>query len=102
MLNINLYKQEVKELTNLLLTEWEDIRNIALDEELNLDTTFLLGFVETEEDEEFGLFYNKQKGLLKFEKTINSVKVTLTTIKEIENDFPQVIVLTDIDNYNNW
>ena len=35
MLDINLYKQEVKELTNLLLTEWQDIRNIALDEDLN-------------------------------------------------------------------
>ncbi|MBE5319993.1 hypothetical protein IM793_12545 [Pedobacter sp. MR2016-19] len=61
-----------------------------------------MGFVETEENEKFGLFYNSQKGLLLFEKTINSVKVTPTTIKEIENDFPQVIVLTDIDNYNNW
>ena len=102
MIDINLYKQEVKELTNLLLTEWEDIRNIALDEDLNLDKIFLLGFVETEEDEEFGLFYSKQKGLLLFEKNMNSVKVTPTTINEIENDFPQVIVLSDIDNYNNW
>lgn len=33
---------------------------------------------------------------------MNSVKVTPTTINEIENDFPQVIVLSDIDNYNNW
>lgn len=40
MIDINLYKQEVKELTNLLLTEWHDIRNIALSKDLNLNANF--------------------------------------------------------------
>ena len=99
---IKLYKQEVKELTILLRKEWEDIREIANTKSLDLNKTYLIGFVESEDDEEFGVLFNIDKGLFYFEKDQNGVVITSKTKSEIEIDFPQVVVLSDINNFDNW
>lgn len=102
MNDINLYKEEVKELTELLHTEWTDIQNILRDKNLNVVKTFLLGFFESEEGVAFGLFYTENNELLYFEQSDEYNKTEIVSKDDIKNEFPQVCVLDDIDNFINW
>ncbi|WP_027386027.1 hypothetical protein [Chryseobacterium gregarium] len=99
---IKLYKQEVKELTILLRTEWKDIQEIANSKNLDLNKTYLMGFVESKDDEESGILFNIDKGLFFFEKDQNGVVITNKTKSEIQIDFPQVVLLPEISDFDNW
>jgi hypothetical protein len=96
MVSKELYKEEVKELTGLLRAEWQDIREIAENQNLDVAKTWLLGFVESEDGAESGLFYSEEKGLVKFEKTLNGLTIKNVSREMIENEFPQVVVLDEI------
>ncbi|MDQ0638405.1 hypothetical protein QF042_001970 [Pedobacter sp. W3I1] len=49
IISLGLYKQEIKELTELLRNDWTDVRDIATDNGLNIDT-YLPGFIESTND----------------------------------------------------
>jgi hypothetical protein len=97
-----LYKEEVKELTVLLRTEWEDIQEILNNQNLDFNKTYLLGFIESEDDTELGLFYTENKKLIRFERNSNDLKLTFVSKESIKNEFPQVIVLDEIENFAKW
>ena len=98
----DLYKEEVKELTELLRTEWRDIQQIVSNQNLNINETYLLGFIESGDNCEQGLFYTENKKLIFFEKQSDNLNLKLVTKKEIETEFPQVIVLDEIEDFANW
>jgi len=68
MVNKVLYKEEVKELTTFLRTEWKDIQEIINNQNLDFERTYLLGFVESDNDTELGLLYTEKNELIRFEK----------------------------------
>jgi len=102
MINKELYKEEVKELTELLRTKWKDIQEIVEKRNLNVSKTYLLGFIESEDGTEIGLFYTEKKDLIRFEKKSNNLDLKIVTRKSIENEFPQVTVIDEIENFENW
>ena len=55
------YKLEIEELTELLNTEWLDLKNLILSKNINLSNTLLVGYYEDEEGVEYGLLYNKNE-----------------------------------------
>jgi hypothetical protein len=93
-----LYKEEVKELTELMRTEWQEIQEIVKNQHLYISKTFLLGFIESEDDTEIGLLCTEQKNLLRFEKRSNSLNVEIVTKENIKNEFLQVTVIDEIEN----
>lgn len=97
---IQLYKQEVKELTKLFRTEWSDVRSIAEQNNLSPSNTFLLSYIEDET--EIFLLFNLKKGLYLYEKIDNKISFEKVTIGTIEKDFPQVSVLKDLENFDSW
>jgi hypothetical protein len=102
MENKELYKEEVKELTILLRTEWEDIKEIVNNQNLDFNKTYLLGFIESEDDTELGLLYTEKKELIRFEKNSNDLELSFVTKENIKSEFPQVIVLDEIENFDKW
>lgn len=102
MASIELYKQEVKQLTDLLRNEWDDIRTVAINNDLDPQDTFLLSFIEDEDENETCLFYQKEKGLFLYEKNNGSISFNQVQQADIENDFPQVQVLNDLENFDTW
>jgi hypothetical protein len=97
-----LYKEEVKELTELLRTEWKDIQEIVMNLNLDVSKTYLLGFVASEDETESGLIYTEKKSLIRFEKKLNNLDIKIVTKECIENDFPQVTVVDEIEDFGNW
>jgi len=102
MVSKELYKEEVKELTELLRTEWQDIQSIVKNLNLDVSKTCLLGFIESEDDTESGLFYTEKKSLIRFERRLTDLDVKIVTKESIENEFPQVIVLDEIESFGDW
>ncbi|MGK6342498.1 hypothetical protein ACMGDK_09680 [Chryseobacterium sp. DT-3] len=102
MLPIELYKQEVKELTELFRTQWDDVRSVAEQNDLSPTTTFLLSFIEDEDENETCLFFNPEKGLYLAEKIESNISFKKVDISDVEKDFPQVEVLNDLENFDSW
>lgn len=100
MLPIDLYKQEVKELTEYLRNEWDDVRSVAEQNDLSPMNTFLLGFIDDEN--ETSLFFNLEKGLYLAEKIDDNISFKKVNISDVEKDFPQVQVLNDLENFDTW
>jgi len=98
----NLYKEEVKELTNLLRNEWSDIQEILIKQNLFVNNTYLLGFYESEEGIEYGLFYTEKSELLRFEKSEEKLEVNIVSELSIKSEFPQVVVLDEISDFEKW
>lgn len=102
MTSIELYKQEVKELTELLRNEWDDIRNLAEQNDLPSTTTFLLSLIEDEDENETCLFFNTEKGLYLYEKNEDKISFKKVESSDVEQDFPQVKVVEDLENFDSW
>ena len=97
---IQLYKQEVKELTELFRTQWSDVRSFAEQNNLSPTNTFLLSYIEDEA--EIFLLFNLEKGLYLYEKIDSKVSFEKVTFSSVEKDFPQVSVLKDLENFDSW
>ena len=100
MVSKELYRKEVKELTQLLRTTWRDVQEILKNKGLDCNKTYLLGFVESENDTASGLFYTENSELLRFEKFRDNINTEIVSLKNIEEEFPQVVVLDEINNLN--
>ena len=51
---MNELKSEVKELTELFRNNWTDIQQIAIENNLEINNTYLFSFIESENEEESG------------------------------------------------
>lgn len=94
--DIELYKEEILELTELLRTEWLDLRDLLETAGLDTKNLFLISYYEDEEENEFGLLFTKEKKVIKF--SIYKEKLNLediTNIENTENEFPQIKVAKD-------
>lgn len=96
-----LYKQEVKELTELLRNEWEDLKFAIEQEGIDTSACILLGYFETEDEVETGLLWSND-GLKRFEFAEGTLNVEDVSKEDVEEDFPQVIVIDDIQNFVSW
>jgi len=99
---LELYKEEVKELTDLLRNEWPDIQKIATDNGLDISNTYLFSFIESEDDDELCLFYEEGKGFFLYEKKDNEITFQSKDKDSLEKEFPQVQTLDDLNNFENW
>ena len=96
---IELYKLEVCELTELLYTEWLDLKE-TLSDKINLDNAYLCSYYEGEEGEEYGAVLTKEKEIYEFE-LFNGEIVHVTQIEDIaylEKEYPQVIVALNMES----
>lgn len=96
-----LYKQEVKELTELLRNEWEDLKFAIEQEGIDTNACTLLGYFETKDEVETGLLWCRD-GLKRFEFAEGSLNVEDVSKEDVEEDFPQVIVIDYIQNFVSW
>lgn len=90
------YKGEIQELTELLNTEWSDLKD-TLSEELNLDNALLCSYFEDEDEGGFGVIMTKDKQIYQFfiqEGALEIVKID--NLQDIEEDYPQVIVALEL------
>ena len=92
------YKLEIEELTELLNTEWLDLKNLILSKNINLSNTLLVGYYEDEEGVEYGLLYNKNENfIIKFEVLDNIITLfKINSINDISNEFPQILVAIEL------
>ena len=102
MVSMELYKEEVKALTELFRNEWEDIQGIAIANGLDSNSDFLLSFIEDEDESVTCLFFSKKKGLFLYESIDKNINFKFVEKADIESEFPQVQVLGDISNFYNW
>lgn len=86
------YKEEIQELTELLNTEWCDLKD-TLSEELNLDHALLCSYFEDEDEGEHGMVLTKDKQFFQFSIQEGELEVTkVENIQDVEEEYPQVIV----------
>ena len=86
------YKEEIQELTELLNTEWTDLKEM-LSNELNLDNALLCSYFEDDDEGEYGVILTKDKQIYQFsiqEEVLEVIKVE--HVQNIEEEYPQVIV----------
>ncbi len=92
---IELYKEEIWELTNLLRMELFDIKELLNESWLDVEKIFLIWYFEDEEETEYGIIFTNEI-IIQFE--IYNKKVSLkdiTDLEGIENEFPQIKVAKD-------
>lgn len=90
---IDLYKQEIKELTDLLNTEWTDVKDVLDSAGISTDGGRLVSFYEDEEGSQYGVLLTSRKEIIKFE--IKDEKISTKEIKDvssIKNEYPQIII----------
>lgn len=93
-----LYKDEIAELNDLLNGEWDDLRILLRDCNLDVDNGFLINYQEDDLGNQYGYFINPNSDLFFFEiDEGENIKLTLKEIDEcLVNDCPQYIVALDI------
>jgi hypothetical protein len=89
--DMQLYEQEVAELTELLRTEWEDLRGALAAGGVELDGYLLAGYVEDEEDgSEHGVLVKSSDDILRFTVDGGEVTVERVALTDIREEFPPV------------
>jgi hypothetical protein len=87
-----LYRQEVLELTELLNNDWADLRDLFIENKIDLNGAYLAAYLEDEEDgSEHGVLLTADKKILRF--VVDDGNMILTPIQKQEDildEFPQV------------
>jgi hypothetical protein len=93
-----LYREEVLELTDLLNTEWVDLRDLLIENNVNLKGAYMAGYFENEDDgAEHGIILTADKKLIKF--VALDGELTLEPVQDqaaIEEEFPSVTVALEL------
>lgn len=85
------YNKEIVELTELLQSEFHELRQLLLDNNFDLNGTLLVAYVEDKQANETGIFMTKEKDLYFFKKQLKNIFIKhVQNIKEINREFPQV------------
>lgn len=97
-----LYKQEVLELTDLLMNEenWSDLRDVLTNKEFKLKEIALVSFMEDDEENEYGVIVTKDERVIEYVRSTangqNSADYLkfrdITNSKEEIGNYPQVQV----------
>lgn len=90
--DIELYRQEIDELTTLLNTEWLDLRGLLEQSGVKTKGGRLVSYFEDEEGSQCGIIITSENDIVKFEVTGSAFKKEI--IKDInisEDEYPQVI-----------
>jgi len=93
---IELYKEEILELTELLNEEWLDLKELIKESNLDMHNLLLISYCEDENDKEFGVLFTNERKVIRF--IVQDEKLQLEDItnnKEIETEFPQIKVARD-------
>ncbi len=92
------FKLEIEELTDLLRNEWKDL-NEVISKHFDLDQTLLCGYYEDENNgTEIGVLLIDRKKIVRFEFLNNNLKLTeVENAESIINEFPQVTIA--LNNY---
>ena len=96
-----LYLQEIEELTELLRSDegWSDLKAVLEQEGFDLAKTFLVSFMEDEEEVEYGVLVTSERKV--YEYTWNEDDFTLLEITKDQEkilDYPQIaIALTQLE-----
>jgi hypothetical protein len=89
--DLALYEQEVAELTELLQTEWADLRAALTSAGVILDGCLLAAHVEDENDgSEHGVLVRAPDDILRFTVDGASVTTERVTVADIRAEFPPV------------
>lgn len=82
----NLYRQEIEELTDFVRhgEGWLDLRNLLVDNGFIVDDTFLVSFLEDEEEMEYGVIVTKGKRIFEYSRSTEEDKDTLESFKLLE------------------
>jgi autonomous glycyl radical cofactor GrcA len=106
---MNLYEQEIIELTNLLLNDEEnnDIKNILINSGFRINKIVLVSFIEDEEENEYGVIVTEDKRIIEYKRStiVGQNNKKYFTSKDITDNeetitlYPQVqVALEMIDN----
>lgn len=102
-----LYKQEILELTELLKNdeEWEDLRNILNEQNIDLKHIALVSFTEDEEENEYGIIIFKDLKIIEYSRFTgygdnNFCIIDITSDKEEINKYPQIGIAIDMIKNN--
>lgn len=88
-----LYKQEIIELTELLKSTWHDLRNALIGAKVEIEGSYLAGFMEDEEGGAFGVILTAEKKIIRFVYRDHVINMTpVNTPEEISDEFPQIHV----------
>ncbi|MCD7973766.1 MAG: hypothetical protein LUG18_14100 [Candidatus Azobacteroides sp.] len=87
-----LYKEEIKELTNLLNEERTDLKEQLEKTGISTDNALLAGYQENEDGEETGILYTDDM-LIRFTATMERICVQRVSTEEVKEEFPQVMAL---------
>lgn len=86
------YKEEIQEFTELLNTEWSDLRDM-LSEEIDLEDALLCSYFEDEEEGKYGAILTKDKQIYQFTVRGEDLEIVkVDNVRDIEEDYPQVVV----------
>jgi hypothetical protein len=89
--DVALDEREVLELTDLLRTEWDDLREALTDGGVVLDGCLLAGYLEDEDDgSEHGVLVRDADDVLQFAVDGTVVTVERVTVAEVRVEFPAV------------
>ncbi|OQP58086.1 hypothetical protein A3860_07090 [Niastella vici] len=93
-----LYREEVLELTELLNSEWEDLRELLVESNVNLKGAYLAGYFEDEDEgAEHGVILTADKKLIRF--VALDGEITLEPVQDqaaLEDEFPSVTVALEL------
>ncbi len=93
---IELYREEILELTELLKTEWLDLKELLQHSGLDPDNLFLISYCEDEKQNEFGVLFTNEKKVVQFEIYGGELILKdITGVEGFENEFPQIKVVKD-------
>ncbi|PWV51917.1 hypothetical protein [Chitinophaga sp. S165] len=93
-----LYLQEVLELTELLNTEWVDLKKLLVENNINLEGAYMVVYLEGKSDgAEYGIILTADKKLIRFIAKDGGI-----TLQELEDrataevEFPTIIVAMEL------
>lgn len=93
---IKLYKQEVCELTQLLHSEWTEMKEI-LTQKIDIEDSYLCFYLEGEEDDEYGVILTKDAEVYEFEIIDGKLdSINKQNKDDIREDVPQVNIALEI------
>jgi len=86
------YKEEIQELTNLLHTEWTDLKDV-LSKEINMENALLCSYFEDEDEDEYGIVLTKNKQIYEFSIQEGDLEIIeMESNDGIEEEYPQIVV----------
>ena len=85
------YNKEIIELTELLQSEFHELRQLLQDNNFDISGLLLAAYAEDDLKNETGVFLTKEKDIYLFEKQFSDIFIKhVQNVNEINRDFPQV------------